>query len=252
MRLSVKDWEKINNFLLSIGSAQSVEVLNTILLDTVSELVPFERPGILIELGSSLIPRISASVNSEQKWNDLFNGYYHTISKAPDLGESIFSADNRILRDDFNREYYHDFIIPQDISFSAGLVFFSSDNRPTHSLVLNRGSSERMYTEKEITLLKIISPHISSHYRNLQAAESLHSVPVVAAELEHNRGVLSRREGEIAMLLLRRLRPSDIARRLDISLLTVRKHIQNIYQKLEVSDRKQLLQRIHNEYRKNR
>ncbi len=250
MRISAKNWEKINNFLLLIGSASSVEALNSMVLSSVSEVLPFERPGILIELGSSFKAQICASVNSEKKWDDLFNSYYHTIATSPDFGESLFAADNRLLRDGFNMEYYHDFIIPQDISYTAGLIFFSSENRPTHSLVLNRGRSERMYSEEEISLLKIISPHISNRYMNLQAVEDYKNLPVMAAELENSRGMLSRREAEIVSLMIQRHKPADIAQTLDISVLTVRKHIQNIYQKLEVTDRQQLLQRVHNDYRK--
>ena len=63
-------------------------------------------------------------------------------------------------------------------------------------------------------------------------------------EIDNDNSLLSRRESEITYLLLQRLKPDQIAKELRISIFTVRKHIQNIYEKLNVADRKQFFRKI--------
>ena len=71
-------------------------------------------------------------------------------------------------------------------------------------------------------------------------------MPVHFSELEKDNYLLSKRESEIISLLMQRLKPEEIGRELKISVLTVRKHIQNIYEKLNVMNRQELFQKIFN------
>lgn len=57
---------------------------------------------------------------------------------------------------------------------------------------------------------------------------------------------LSRRENEILVLLSKGLRYKEIAAQLFISIETVRTHIRNIYEKLQVKTRTEALSRFHN------
>lgn len=61
----------------------------------------------------------------------------------------------------------------------------------------------------------------------------------------HDKYQLSAREGEILDLLLKGKRNKDIERELFISHHTVRNHVHNIYQKLRISSRLQLMNLIH-------
>lgn len=58
--------------------------------------------------------------------------------------------------------------------------------------------------------------------------------------------ILSRRENEILVLLSKGLRYKEIAAQLFISIETVRTHIRNIYEKLQVKTRGEALSRFHN------
>jgi DNA-binding NarL/FixJ family response regulator len=59
--------------------------------------------------------------------------------------------------------------------------------------------------------------------------------------------ILSRRENEILALLSEGLRYKEIAARLFISIETVRTHIRNIYEKLQVRTRAQALSKFHSQ-----
>ena len=249
MRVTDKAWSKLNSFLLSVGSAESIEELNQEILKNISSIIPFDNSGVSISLREGIDPKITASVNSENRWNDLFNSHYHSISIFPDFDRNIFYADNLQLRDAFKTEYYNDFLLPQKIRYTAGFILFSRENIPCGTLVLNRSDSCGMFSDEELMLLKISAQHISNYSRMLSISESLKKIPVMITELETGNKILSPRETEIVSLLMKRMKPSEISRELKISLLTVRKHIQNIYDKLNVMDRKQLYQRINQNYK---
>ena len=249
--LSKSGWINVNDFLLSVSSADSIREFNNGILNEIPGLIPFENSGIFMKLSENLKPTISESVNLSKKWNDSFNEYYYKISNSPDFDENIFTANFRELKKDHNSEYYNDFLVPQDIHYSVGFPIFAEGNKPTHTLVLNRTKAEGMYNAEELSLMKIIQPHISVYYRMLSMLESFRKLPVLISELETDNRLLSRRESEITYLLLQRLKPDNIAKELKISILTVRKHIQNIYEKLNVADRKQLFQKIHLNFSRN-
>jgi DNA-binding CsgD family transcriptional regulator len=60
-------------------------------------------------------------------------------------------------------------------------------------------------------------------------------------EIEGGRRPLSRREAEIAVLLQRRMSMREIAEALGISPRTVERHVLHIYDKLDVSTRREFL-----------
>ena len=60
-------------------------------------------------------------------------------------------------------------------------------------------------------------------------------------QLETNREILTPREKEIMILLANGFKYSDIAMKLSISTTTVRFHIRNIYNKLEVNNKVAML-----------
>lgn len=250
MRITDRAWLKLNGFLLSAGSAESVEDLNREILQNISSVIPFDNSGVSISLSKGLDPKITTSVNSENKWNDSFNSHYHEISVFPDFDRNIFYADNRKIRDTFKTEYYNDFLLPQKIRFTAGFILFSRENIPCGTFVLNRSGSCGMFSDEELFFLKISAQHISNYTRMLSISESVKKIPVMMTELETGNKLLSPRETEIVSLLMQRMKPSEISQELKISLLTVRKHIQNIYDKLNVMDRQQLYQRINQNYKK--
>lgn len=248
MQLTNKTWVKINDFLQSLSMENTVEDLNSKIMNELENLIPFENGGILIELGSDLRPVIKDSIRTERKWIELFHEYYYKISTQPDFDEFIYSADTHDLKND---EYANDFVLPQGINHSAGLIIFDHENKKSYSYVLNRSKSERTFSSEELNILKIIHPHITNYNKTAGLLEKFRRLPVMISELEMKNELLSTRESEIVYLLMQRFKPAEIADELKISVLTVRKHIQNIYEKIKVTDRQQLLQKVNLNFKKN-
>lgn len=85
------------------------------------------------------------------------------------------------------------------------------------------------------------SPMSSSIARKVIA--SFHSAPL--KQTEYN---LTNRENEILELLAKGYRYKEIAERLFVSLETVRSHVHNIYEKLQVSSRTDALNRVYRSF----
>ena len=236
MQLSKTKWIKVNDFLLSLNSADTIGELNSKIVKEISSVVAFENSGILMELDDTFKPTITESVNSGKKWNDSFNEYYYNISNSPEFDKNIFSANFHELKREHNSEYYNDFLAPQDINYAVGFMISAEENKLTHTLVLNRTRSEHMYNTEELSVMKIIQPHVSNYYKMQSLLSRFRKLPILKSELETDNSLLSERESEITYMLLQRLKPADIAKEFKISVLTVRKHIQNIYEKLNVTD----------------
>jgi len=245
MQITLNGWSKLNRFLLEAGSLESVADINSWVLNNISALIPYDNSAIDITLSERLQPNIALSLNTDKKWVDLFNAYYYTISLFPEFNDDVFFADNREIEKFHKSEYYYDFLAPQKIRYTAGFTLFNAEHKPAHTLVLNRTSAEGMFSAEELSLMKTAAQHLSNYRKMLLISERFKKIPVMLYELENGNSLLSPRETEVISLLAQRLKPVEIARELKISLLTVRKHIQNIYDKLNISDRHQLFQKIH-------
>ncbi len=249
MRISLTGWSKLNSFLLKAGSLNSVTEMNSWVLNSISSLIPYDNSALDIVLSDKLQPSIALSLNSDKKWEDMFNSYYYSISLFPEFDNNIFHADNRKIKKSHKSEYYNDFLVPQKICYTAGFTIYDAENKPSHTVVLNRTRTGGMFSNEELSLMKTAALHLSNYYKILSLSERFRKIPVMISELEKGNTLLSPRETEITCLLVKRLKPAEIAKELNISLLTVRKHIQNIYEKLNISDRHQFFQKIHQHYK---
>ncbi|MGE5599574.1 MAG: response regulator transcription factor, partial [Bacteroidota bacterium] len=89
--------------------------------------------------------------------------------------------------------------------------------------------------------LQIYLSHYLSIYTRLAKQENSYFHPT---ELNTSCRLLSKRESEVASLLCRRLTTNEIAVKLMISPLTVKKHIENVHGKLGVKSRRELVGRL--------
>jgi DNA-binding CsgD family transcriptional regulator len=125
------------------------------------------------------------------------------------------------------REYHHtgmyvDVLGPQGIEHEAMLCLSAP---PGHSrlLLFVRGPGPD-FDERDRLLLALLRPHLSELYQELQLRRR--NVPALTA-----------RQQQLLQLVGRGYSNSDIARELVVSTATVRKHLENIFQRLHVTSR---------------
>ena len=102
-------------------------------------------------------------------------------------------------------------------------------------------SRPRALSRRDESILRMLRPHLANYYAVFRRLGALPGRHVHPAELAPGARLLSAREAEIAHLLCRGMRPAEIATMLLVSPRTVERHIEHIYEKLNVRSRPQLL-----------
>ena len=125
------------------------------------------------------------------------------------------------------REYhqtgmYADFLGPHGIEHEAMLCLSAPSGR-SRRLLFARGPGPD-FDERDRLLLALLRPHLNELYRDLQLRRE--TAPVLTA-----------RQQELLQLVARGYTNSDIARELVVSTATVRKHLENIFRRLGVTNR---------------
>jgi len=131
--------------------------------------------------------------------------------------------------------------IAKAATFPARLVFFTGsegDDDLTTAIAAGTCSAISKYANPDTMLrsLRLITASISaSRHRSHDLLPN--GKEVDPAKIEKMLGVLTRRESQIVLLVSEGLSNKEIARRLNVSQGTVKVHLHNIFQKLEISNR---------------
>jgi DNA-binding CsgD family transcriptional regulator len=112
------------------------------------------------------------------------------------------------------------------------LVPLSSDPSTSRRVLLNRPGTERAFSDDEITMLRLLQPHLDA-----AVGRALSGRP--AEE------VLTARELEILAYVRGGRSTQDIASALWVSPSTVRKHLENVYAKLGVHSRAEAVAHVY-------
>jgi DNA-binding CsgD family transcriptional regulator len=151
-------------------------------------------------------------------------------------GENGFLSPIDCLRMD-NDEFAVDFLRPQGIWAFCGDRFIAPSGAGFLYYAFNSASYSEAVIKRNLTVLKAVHSLVQvaiDGVRPRQAQDLENHKPVAKADAIR---ALSPREQEVAPLLAERLTANEIGERLGISRRTTETHIQNIYQKLGVSDR---------------
>jgi DNA-binding CsgD family transcriptional regulator len=129
------------------------------------------------------------------------------------------------------------------IDMSAGIPIYDPGGRGGMSLIVTRTGAKRLSATEESILLALRS-HLVNFFNLFRRLETLSADHFFAAELARECELLSKREAEVASLLCRRIRAEEIATMLLISRRTAETHIEHIYTKLNVRNRRELLEKL--------
>jgi DNA-binding CsgD family transcriptional regulator len=237
-------WDKINNFLINATASTSIKEFNRRILERASSIIDFDNSAVILEVDKNCNSQITESIGIDSKWRESYNNYFCKIALKPEIASKNLIAKSNEWDEANDEEYVRDFLIPQKIFNSAVAVFIGGLGKPGHSLIINRSRSKLSFSTKDISTLKLVENHLNNHYKLLEIVESFKNISVLKQETDSKNNILSPRESEIVAMLIKRQKPAEIAKELLISIFTVRKHIQNIYEKLAVYNKHDLLRKI--------
>lgn len=145
-------------------------------------------------------------------------------------------------REDFQR-YYHDFLYPNGLVRHTG--FMISDPGRQHAWVFNfhRPASAPEFSALEQARSRLIEACLQGQASGVTQIRTLPRPPEAGALCE-----LTSREREIVIAVAQGFANKQIAASLAISPRTVENHLRNIYEKLHINTRTQLLSILYREH----
>ncbi len=245
-------WKAIVNFLARIGTERDFPSLIGRVLLELPRIVPYDfsyacfNDGVPPKDGG---PFSLYSIGLPDKARaDYLNYYYRMDPVMLSLNSDTETYDvdwrDRVFR---RNEFVNDYIVLLPATVDAGVSSAAIEPGKSVPKGFSIGfmrSGQGGITTRERKILAALQPHIVNFFSFMSRRETLSPDHYFAAELARDCRILSRREAEVAVLLCKRLRAREIATVLLISPRTVERHIEHIYEKLDVSDRRGLLVKL--------
>lgn len=238
-------WSKINDFLLQVCSARSLDQFNALVCANVASLIPHDFPVFCVatsqpdmlrdgmehqdeSIGAAApIDAVAGEADLVADWNSYFR--FH----LPVTNGYILSNIVADFQPYANTEFVTDFVRPRNIERCVGGWF------RRYTIVIPRCRHARLFTDRETAISKILAPHLENFYDTLCLAAP-EETGLQFLQEEASRLGLTRREQEIAALLSERFSMPEIADKLFISRRTVEKHAENIYGKLGIRKKQEV------------
>lgn len=250
--LQENEWLLLNNIILKVHSVEDNRAMRLEVLKALELLIPFSFATFYMASGSHeryLSDPIAVNIPQE-KLEEYYEfeecDYMRWIIQ---LGKSMVYNETDLLSDGEREEsqYYKEFYAQRDIHYSIQLsiafrgVFLGI-------ISLYRKKSENDFSKRDLFILEQLQEHLAYRLdidKSFQQGAKDKAASVVrklpkAEDLLDRKG-FTRREFEIYQLVIQGFSNKELSDKLYISLHTVKKHLKNIYKKLGVKSRLQVI-----------
>jgi DNA-binding CsgD family transcriptional regulator len=231
-------WSKIHEYLLEVGNERQPTTLFKRTITEINRLIPFDTAKLLFYNNDFLLTHMDA-IEIPEPFVKKYTNYYEFIDPAKTqypYGTPVLYTDWTEFRD---TEFAIDFARPLNIDYSSGMVFYNSKGIPAAVICLFRSKCKAAYTDSEMSILHIIQPHLRNLFLNLENQAS--DLPLDIGLRVQDFRQLTKREVEIVLLLCQGYNTQGICSKLFISQETLYRHTNNIFRKLKISNRQELL-----------
>ena len=153
-------------------------------------------------------------------------------------GKDTIVVTNSMLMTDYawqKTKIYKEFFKPHNYFHNAD-VFFRQNNVIIAVLTLVRKDPSKMFTDQEVELLKTIQPFVEYCLKKVYLPKRIHNRESLSKEFG-----FTTRELDVVELALTGASNKVLIKQLNISLPTLRTHMQNIYSKVGVHSSSELI-----------
>nr|WP_312577182.1 helix-turn-helix transcriptional regulator [Sedimentibacter sp.] len=239
-------WQKIYNFTLSCGNEHEIKSFSIKTLSLIGELCHFDQSLIYFLDGNGKVFN-QYLMNIDTQWSTLYLEYYsNTDNGCYNLEKNVRQNSDkptiniRSWENEPSAEFVPNYIRPRGIKYSLGFALFDINGMPRTVFALDKIKNEK-FTDDEFMALCLAVPQLNNLHKNFFCQKtSRQDVHQISWETS----TLTARETEIANLLCHGISPTNISKTLYISRSTTYKHIANIYEKMHVSTKQELLVRL--------
>ncbi len=246
INLNENMWKQVFNFINKVNSCTSLEEYYSQVLATLKTYIPCDSAHLISYDQQQQISDITA-INIQQK---TINNYRENFQELDPIKKQYFNQPRAVkstLLFDYNQwtrtRYFENFLAINDFYYLCGIDIHGRQQiLITISLIRCQNNSD--FTAPELLFLNRISPGLSNHILLLK---KLSPARLNRASFTTNTKNFrfTTREKEIARLTAAGLSNREISENLYISINTVKKHLQNIYSKTEVKNKRALMAKLY-------
>lgn len=249
-KLFERDWRFILDAIYRINSIDNIELLEKETLECLWALFPYTQGTFFIaesDTNGKLVYRRPAVIGIEAHYLDQFmNGDYDQDSYF--CGMSLISQtetfrDSDLMPEPFriNTKLYRDIYKKQGIHYALR-SYLVHNGTLVGNISLFNSKNAGDFDEKSAHIVDIMAPHIAMKLGELLEKETTSEKPAKHPSYDTMKKLtLTAREQEIAAAVLQGFSDREIADKLCISSSTFKKHIYNIYKKMNVNNRPQMI-----------
>ncbi|WP_193708292.1 response regulator transcription factor [Alkalibaculum sporogenes] len=239
-------WKKIYDFTLSCGNVHELKAFSVKILSGLESLCEFDQSLVYFFDGNGKVCN-QYLANIDKQWSTLYleyyskteNGRYGLIKKMSE-DPSVPTISVRSWNEEPTTEFVSNYIRSRGLKYSLGFVLYDIDGKPRTLFALDK-TRDQKFRDNELTMIRLAVPQLNNLHKKFFCQQtSRQNMDKISWETTN----LTPRETEIANLLCQGVSPAIISKSLFISQSTTYKHIANIYDKMHVSTRQELLVRL--------
>lgn len=238
----------LNNLLPLLHEAIQNPQARNDFLAAFAELIDVPAAAIALEDRQLKWARLYLTHGMDRSTIDSYRHYYVGLNpfatgRAPILGE-VRIGDELLSETEFlDTEFYHGWYKPRGWRHAAAINFETTETSRTY--LFSMRPPNHPFTNEEVAILKELAPHLhkaAAAARRDIARWEIDQHRVASYAMDAFIGLkLTVREARIALVIVEGQSPKEIAYSMDLKLGTVQWHIKNIYKKLGVNRRSDLV-----------
>lgn len=233
-------WRNLLEFVHDLLDTPGSDIAVPTLLGQLERLVPADCGVALFKVSDGLPFCIHYPVYAARVVSDFNTHFNRSCPVRPPKPGSIMGPVDWACYSD--TEYHREFNQPLHIRHSVGFRFSDRLDADDLVIVFNRSAGPAAaFREDEVRAIRLCVESFQRIRTLHRQASGICRDWVSRPEVEGNHRPLSHREAEVAVLLQRRISMREISEILGISLRTVERHVLHIYEKLDVSTRREFL-----------
>ena len=249
--LSQKEWEILNSIITSINGIKSLTAMRTAFLQKLMLLIDFDFSD--FNLGQvhgkaqpALIDPVVVSRFSkdfEENFTSLYENKYAELDYVKwvfSSPESLVYRESDLVNDEVRKKstFYLEYLKPSSLINVAGISIISGGVF-VGAVTLYRTAPKGDFSDKDLYILTQLLPHLQNKLSLEQ--EAIENERKSVSYLLRRHYGLTVREIEILRHVSRGLSNKEIGEALNITENTVKKHLTNLFGKLQVRSRTQLI-----------
>lgn len=247
--LTDQDWIMINEVISKINQVHDNRRMRHFFLDIIKPLIPYDlaifdlskvKEGSFSNLYDPVV--ISCfTPDFEKDFIKDYDDYFYKLSYTRWIHfqtESVVYNESHVIDENVrkNSQYYKEYLSKYNLVHCCGCNIVKDDQN-FGALTFYRKEESLDFTEREMFIFKQLHPHLINKLSQNYDIEEEKDIRIIMVESYS----ITQRELEIIELVYLGLGNKAISEKLFISENTVKKHLSNIFSKLEVKTRSKLI-----------